>query len=106
MDETSQRNNQFLDFQSPHKHSFDPFVTGLFLLGIVSSRFAHVRAWVRILFLFKLKKIFFTMYFCIVPLGLSRCLSGKESACNAGHPGLIPGLGRPPGGGHGYPFQY
>ena len=59
VDETSQRNNQFLDFQSPHKHSFDPFVTGLFLLGIVSYRFAHVRAWVRSLFLFKLKKIFF-----------------------------------------------
>ena len=26
---------------------------------------------------------------------------GKESACNAGDPGLIPGLGRSPGGGHG-----
>ena len=31
---------------------------------------------------------------------------GKESACNAGDPGLIPGLGRPPGEGNGYPFQY
>ena len=31
---------------------------------------------------------------------------GKESACNAGDPGLIPGLGRSPGGGHGYPLQY
>ena len=27
---------------------------------------------------------------------------GKESACNAGDLGLIPGLGRSPGGGHGY----
>ena len=27
--------------------------------------------------------------------------AGKESACNAGDPGLIPGLGRSPGGGHG-----
>ena len=26
---------------------------------------------------------------------------GKESACNAGHPDLIPGLGRPPGEGNG-----
>ena len=26
---------------------------------------------------------------------------GEESACNAGNPGLIPGLGRSPGGGHG-----
>ena len=26
---------------------------------------------------------------------------GKESTCNAGDLGLIPGLGRSPGGGHG-----
>ena len=31
---------------------------------------------------------------------------GKKSACNAGGLGLIPGLGRSPGGGHGNPFQY
>ena len=31
---------------------------------------------------------------------------GKESACNAGDLGLIPGLGRSPGGGHGNPHQY
>ena len=31
---------------------------------------------------------------------------GKESACNAGDQGLIPGLGRSPGGGHGDPLQY
>ena len=30
----------------------------------------------------------------------------KESACNAGDLGSIPGLGRSPGGGHGNPFQY
>ena len=30
---------------------------------------------------------------------------GKESACNAGDLGLIPGLGRSPGGGHGNPFH-
>ena len=28
----------------------------------------------------------------------------KESTCNAGHVGLIPGLGRPPGRGHGNPL--
>ena len=32
--------------------------------------------------------------------------AGKESACNAGDPGLIPGLGRSPGEGKVYPFQY
>ena len=31
---------------------------------------------------------------------------GKESACNAGDPGSIPGLGRSPGKGIGYPLQY
>ena len=31
---------------------------------------------------------------------------GKESACNAGDPGSIPGLGRYPGGGKSYPIQY
>ena len=31
---------------------------------------------------------------------------GKESACNAGDPGLISGLGRAAGEGIGYPLQY
>ena len=31
---------------------------------------------------------------------------GKESSCNAGHLGLIPGLERSPGEGHGNPLQY
>ena len=31
---------------------------------------------------------------------------GKESACNAGDLGLIPGLERSPGEGIDYPFQY
>ena len=31
---------------------------------------------------------------------------GKESACNVGDLGLIPGSGRSPGEGNGYPLQY
>ena len=31
---------------------------------------------------------------------------GKKSACSAGDTGLIPVLGRSPGGGHGNPLQY
>ena len=32
--------------------------------------------------------------------------AGKESACNVGDLGSIPGLGRSPGEGNGYPLQY
>ena len=32
--------------------------------------------------------------------------AGKESTCNVGDLGLIPGLGRSPGEGKGYPLQY
>ena len=31
---------------------------------------------------------------------------GKESACNARDLGPVPGSGRSPGGGNGYPLQY
>ena len=31
---------------------------------------------------------------------------GKESACNVGNLGLIPGLGKSLGEGNGYPLQY
>ena len=39
-------------------------------------------------------------------LGFPGGSAGKESACNAGDVGLIPGLGRSPGEGEGYPLQY
>ena len=39
-------------------------------------------------------------------LGFPHSSVGKESACNAGDLGLIPGLGRSPGEGNGYPLQY
>ena len=39
-------------------------------------------------------------------LGFPNSSAGKESACNAGGPGLIPGLGRSSGEGIGYPLQY
>ena len=40
------------------------------------------------------------------PLGFPGNSAGKEFACNAGAPSLIPGLGRFPGEGIGYPLQY
>ena len=38
--------------------------------------------------------------------GFPHSSAGEESACNAGDLGSIPGLGRSPGEGKGYPLQY
>ena len=38
--------------------------------------------------------------------GLPRWFNGKESACDTGDAGLIPGLGRSPAKGNGNPCQY
>ena len=39
-------------------------------------------------------------------MGFPDSSAGRESACNAGDPGSIPGSGRSPGEGIGYPLQY
>ena len=39
-------------------------------------------------------------------LGFPGGSDGKESVCNAGAPDSIPGSGRSPGEGNGYPLQY
>ena len=39
-------------------------------------------------------------------VGFADGSAGQESACNAGDPGWIPGLGRSAGEGIGYPLQY
>ena len=39
-------------------------------------------------------------------MGLSCSSNGKESACNAGDPGSIPGSGKSSGEGNGYPVGY
>ena len=39
-------------------------------------------------------------------MGFTGGSAGKESACNAGDLGSIPGLGRSPGEGNSYPLQY
>ena len=49
------------------------------------------------------RDLIWTEYFVMVFLGGS---DGKESVCNIGDRGLIPGLRRSPGGGHGNPLQY
>ena len=40
------------------------------------------------------------------PLGFPHGSSGKESACNAGDLGSVPGSRRSPGEGNGNPLQY
>ena len=45
---------------------------------------------------------FLILLLCIFPCGSA----DKESACNVGDLGSIPGLGRSPGEGKGYPLQY
>ena len=46
--------------------------------------------------------VLFLTYLCSFPCGLA----GKESTCNVGNLGSIPGLERSPGEGNGYPLQY
>ena len=41
----------------------------------------------------------------LIAMGFPDSSVGKESACNAGDPGLIPGWGRSSGEGIGYPLQ-
>ena len=54
-------------------------------------------------FLKDINMIFNIWYLC---MGFPGGSAGKESACNAGDLGSIPGLGRSPGEGKGYPLQY
>ena len=42
----------------------------------------------------------------IIESGFPCSSDSEESACNAGDLGLVPGLGRSPGEGKGYPLQY
>ena len=65
------------------------------------------RIWIRDLW----KTQFYFLAFCFLKLvsfekGFPVSSVGKESICNSGDPGLIPGLGRSTGEGIGYPLQY
>ena len=46
------------------------------------------------------------MHFLAICMGFPAGSDGKESACNVGDLGSIPGSGKPPGEGRGYPLQY
>ena len=51
---------------------------------------------------------FYSSVFFLIPVivGFPGASDSEESACNAGDLGLIPGLGRSPGEGNGFPLQY
>ena len=53
--------------------------------------------------IYQYNMIFNIWYLC---MGFPGRSAGKESACNVGDLGSIPGLGRSPGEGKGYPLQY
>jgi len=64
---------------------------------ISESNFAHISVFFNVNCNLKKKP---TLLHCF-----PRGLAGKESACNGGDLGSIPGLGRSPGEGKGYPLQ-
>ena len=58
-------------------------------------------------FLKYLELIIFTIYLSLCHyMGFPGGSAGKESSCNVGDLGFIPGLGRSPGEGNSYPLQY
>ena len=56
-----------------------------------------------VMILVKVMVVFIEM---TVIMGFPGGSDGKESACNVGDPGSIPGSKRSPGDGNGYPLQY
>ena len=57
-------------------------------------------------FLLKFDSVKYFLNWCIALYGIPCGSAGKESSCNVGDLGLIPGLGRSPEEGNGYPLQY
>ena len=56
--------------------------------------------------MFYVKAFLFPFYTLVGTKGFPGGSDGKESACNVGDLGLVPGLGRAPGEGNGNTLQY
>jgi len=68
-----------------------------------------VKEWnlIQLLICFLLPLRYLTFYVTLLILkGFPGGSDGKESACNAGYPGSVRGLGRSPGEANGNPLQY
>ena len=76
----------------------------LSLWCFVMAAGAKTGATMELTFLSNIPNVFFTIL-CHF-LDLSGSSGGKESVCNAGDPGSIPGSGRSPRQGNGNPLQY
>ena len=74
------------------------FVADLILLVFKNSRFLSLRPSFLFLFFFNVLLWYFQRF--------PSSLAGKESTCNSGEEGLIPGSGRSPGEGNGNLLQY
>ena len=97
-----------------HTHKKVSFITKIFkiLYYVSHSQFLliHRKMFNTIPSILKAQRLFFHSLW----IKIYRCFKwvfpdssvGKQSSCNAGDPGLIPGLGRPPGEGIGDPLQY
>ena len=81
----------FLDVSS----SFISEITSSLLISVILFFF----------FFFQYTLVIFNNRLLFIYLGFPCGSAGKESACNAADLGSVPGLGRPPGEGKGYPLQ-
>ena len=73
----------------------------ILICGLSFHSVDSVLSWTKLFNVDKIQLIYFSFfYFCFYSS------AGYGSACSAGDPGSIPGSGRPPGEGIGYPLQY
>ena len=75
----------------------------LYLVNLLFSLFIKFLGYRKFLFFII---IIFNYIVSYIYRGFPGGSAGKEYAYNAGDPGLIPGLGRSSGGGHGNPLPY
>ena len=79
------------------------------LLLIKENQLSQVKEFSALLYMGRCKRLNSLKSFIHIRLsylGFPGGSDSKASACNAGDPGLIPGLGRSPGEGNGSPLQY
>ena len=107
----------YIPANSVPRFPFLHFANTCYLLSLITAVLIGVRYLIMVLNCIFLRLVMMNIFSC--GFWLSLCLpwddvfsdlpcgsAGKESACNAGDLGSIPGLGRSPGEGKGYPLQY